>query len=165
MKGLRFSHAPAKQLLWLLLWRHMGLSKNKKIGIDDGCGGMKNRPAFKTAQYVGIDNDYSRLADGKKAYPGVLAIMADISKIPVTSCDFALCVQVLLRKHPQLNAANIIVQLAESIRRGGAMIFNISGPKNLSQVGVIDRIARYSFRSVAKIEYGRLLKQVSDIIL
>ena len=114
---------------------------------------MKNRPMFRTNRYVGIDINGDSLVAGRRNYPDALPMVADISNLSIKSCDFALCVQVLLRHNPA-NAATIVVRLTNLINPGGSLIFTISGPAHLSRSETIDAIVGYSFKSVKKVEYG-----------
>lgn len=153
---LRYSGKPSKQLLWLFLARDMPASKDHGLGVDVGCGPMRNRPFFATRDYVGLDLSAERLASGRRRYPGALAVAGRAERDCGLRGDVVLCVQMFVNKHfaveDTLAAARNLVDMTRS---GGMLIFNIS-KRNFAYEDEIDSLLSRSFADVRKVKYGAL---------
>ena len=153
---LRYSGKPSKQLLWLFLARDMPSTRRYRVGVDVGCGPMRNRPYFETAGYVGLDLAAERLAAGRRRYPGTLAVAGRAECDCGLRGDVVLCVQMFVNKHfavaDTLDAARNLVAMTKP---GGMLVFNISR-RNFEYENAIDDLLARSFGEVKKVKYGAL---------
>lgn len=155
-RRLRLSLKPAKQLLWLFLWRDMRLSRGLEIGVDAGCGRMENKPLFQTARYIGIDVDQERLAEAKRQHPDTEIIHAPIEDVRDVRGDMVLCVQVMHNRYFSVeNTVAAVRALIAMVRPNGALIFNFGRP-SFPYEAEIDRLVGPTFASVKKRKYGAL---------
>jgi len=156
MLRLRLSLKPAKQLLWLFLWRDMRVSKGKEIGIDAGCGRMENKHLFQTDRYVGIDVDTDRLAKAHRQHPDAQVINGPIEDVRDVSGDMVLCVQVMHNRFFKVeNTLYAVAALVKMVRPNGALIFNFGRPSFPFEADV-DAILSPAFAHVKKRKYGAL---------
>jgi SAM-dependent methyltransferase len=155
-RGLRLSLKPAKQLLWLFLWRDMWFSKGMEIGIDAGCGRMENKPLFQTSRYVGIDVDKDRLSEAHRRNPDAEVINAPIEDVGDLKGDMVLCVQVMHNRFFKVeNTLPAVSALVQMVRPNGALIFNFGRP-SFPYESQIDGLLAPAFSSVKKRKYGAL---------
>jgi SAM-dependent methyltransferase len=155
-RGLRLSLKPAKQLLWLFLWRDMRFSKGMEIGIDAGCGRMENKPLFQTSRYVGIDVDKDRLSEAHRRNPDAEVINAPIEDVGDLKGDMVLCVQVMHNRFFKVeNTLPAVSALVQMVRPNGALIFNFGRP-SFPYESQIDGLLAPAFSSVKKRKYGAL---------
>ena len=155
-RRLRLSLKPAKQLLWLFLWRDMRLSKGMEIGIDAGCGHMENKHLFRTDRYVGIDVDTDRLAEAHRQHPDAQVINGPIEDVGEVSGDMVLCVQVMHNRYFKVeNTLAAVNALVNMVRPNGALIFNFGRPSFPYEADA-DTILAAAFASVKKRKYGAL---------
>jgi len=153
-RRLRLSLKPAKQLLWLFLWRDMRLSKGMEIGIDAGCGRMENKHLFQTGRYVGIDVDTDRLAKAHRQHPDAQVINSPIENAGNVSGDMVLCVQVMHNRFFQVeNTLAAVSALVNMVRPNGALIFNFGRPSFPFESDV-DALLATAFAQVKKRKYG-----------
>jgi trans-aconitate methyltransferase len=153
-RGLRLSLKPAKQLLWLFLWRDMRLSQGMEIGIDAGCGRMENKYLFQTERYVGIDVDTDRLAEAHRQHPDAQVINSPIEDAGDVSGDMVLCVQVMHNRFFKVeNTLAAVSALVNMVRPNGALIFNFGRPSFRFEAEV-DAILAPAFAQVKKRKYG-----------
>jgi trans-aconitate methyltransferase len=153
---LRLSLKPAKQLLWLFLWRDMRLSKGMEIGIDAGCGRMENKHLFHTDRYVGIDVDTERLAEAHRQHPDAQVINSPIEDVGDVSGDMVLCVQVMHNRYFKVeNTLDAVNALVKMVHPNGALIFNFGRPSFPYEADT-DAILASAFASVKKRKYGAL---------
>jgi SAM-dependent methyltransferase len=155
-RGLRLSLKPAKQLLWLFLWRDMRFSKGMEIGIDAGCGRMENKSLFQTSRYVGIDVDKDRLSEAHRRNPDAEVINAPIEDVGDLKGDMVLCVQVMHNRFFKVeNTLPAVSALVQMVRPNGALIFNFGRP-SFPYESQIDGLLAPAFSSVKKRKYGAL---------
>lgn len=153
---LRYSGKPSKQLLWLFLARDMRRSRGFGVGIDVGCGPMRNRPYFATEDYIGVDLSPDRLAAGRKRYPGSLAVAGRAEQNCGLAGDVVLCVQMFVNKHFAVeDTLAAAANLAAMTRQGGMLVFNIS-KRNFAYEAEIDALLNEKFAIVDKVKYGAL---------
>ncbi len=156
IRRLRLSLKPAKQLLWLFLWRDMRRSRGMEIGIDAGCGRMENKPLFQTARYIGIDVDQERLAEAKRQNPDAEIIHAPIEEVRDVVGDLVLCVQVMHNRYFQVeNTVAAVRALIAMVRPHGVLIFNFGRP-SFPYEDQVDGLLRPAFATVSKRKYGAL---------
>ena len=156
IRGLRLSLKPAKQLLWLFLWRDMRHSRGMESGIDAGCGRMENKHLFQTARYIGIDVDQDRLAEAKRQNPDAEIICAPIEEVRGVMGDMVLCVQVMHNRFFKVeNTVDAVTAMVNMVRPNGALIFNFGRPSFLYEAEV-DEVLAPAFVSVKKRKYGAL---------
>jgi hypothetical protein len=155
-RPLRLSLKPAKQLLWLFLWRDMAVSKGMEIGIDAGCGRMENKPLFQTTRYLGIDVDKERLAEAHRRNPDSEVINGPIEDVGDLKGDMVLCVQVMHNRFFKVeNTVDAVTAMVNMVRPNGALIFNFGRPSFLYEAEV-DEVLAPAFVSVKKRKYGAL---------
>jgi trans-aconitate methyltransferase len=156
IRGLRLSLKPAKQLLWLFLWRDMRHSRGMESGIDAGCGRMENKHLFQTARYIGIDVDQDRLAEAKRQNPDAEIICAPIEEVRGVMGDMVLCVQVMHNRYFQVdNTVAAVRALIAMVRPQGVLIFNFGRPSSPYE-DEVDGLLRLAFATVSKRKYGAL---------
>ena len=154
IRGLRLSLKPAKQLLWLFLWRDMRHSRGMESGIDAGCGRMENKHLFQTARYIGIDVDQDRLAEAKRQNPDAEIICAPIEEVRGVMGDMVLCVQVMHNRYFQVdNTVAAVRALSAMVRPQGVLIFNFGRPSSPYE-DEVDGLLRLAFATVSKRKYG-----------
>ncbi len=154
--SFRYSEKPAKQLLWYFLMRDMGLSEDREIGIDAGCGHMENKRWFRTKRYIGIDVDRERLAAAQAKHPDAETICAKLEETSDVTGDFVLCVQVMNNRY--FDVADTIAgteALIRMVRPGGVLIFNIS-KRAFSFEEDIFALLKRSFDTIKIERYGAL---------
>jgi hypothetical protein len=155
-RRLRLSLKPAKQLLWLFLWRDMRQSKGMEIGIDAGCGRMENKHLFQTKRYVGIDVDAERLAEAHREHSDAQVINGPIEDAGDVVGDMVLCVQVMHNRFFKVeNTLAAVTSLVKMVRPNGALIFNFGRP-SFPYEAQVDALLAPAFRSVKKRKYGAL---------
>ena len=155
-RRLRLSLKPAKQLLWLFLWRDMRVSRGMEIGIDAGCGRMENKRLFQTSRYVGIDVDKDRLAAAQLRHPDAKVINAPIEDVGDLKGDMVLCVQVMHNRFFRVeNTLAVVNALVQMVRPNGALIFNFGRP-SFPYERQVDGLLATAFTSVKKRKYGAL---------
>lgn len=153
---LRYSGKPSKQLLWLFLARDMPASRGRELGIDVGCGPMRNRPFFETRRYLGYDIDVGRLVAGRRRFPGALAVAGRAEQDCGLRADVVLCVQMFVNYQFAIEDTPAAVRnLIGMTRPGGLLIFNIS-KRNFAYEGEIDTMLADAFGRVDKVRYGAL---------
>ncbi len=155
-RRLRLSLKPAKQLLWLFLWRDMRVSRGMEIGIDAGCGRMENKRLFQTSRYVGIDVDKDRLAAAQLRHPDAKVINAPIEDVGDLKGDMVLCVQVMHNRFFRVeNTLAVVNALVQMVRPNGALIFNFGRP-SFPYERQVDGLLAAAFTWVKKRKYGAL---------
>jgi hypothetical protein len=155
-RRLRLSLKPAKQLLWLFLWRDMRQSKGMEIGIDAGCGRMENKHLFQTKRYVGIDVDAERLAEAHREHSDAQVINGPIEDAGDVVGDMVLCVQVMHNRFFKVeNTLAAVAALVKMVRPNGALIFNFGRP-SFPYEAQVDALLAPAFASVTKRKYGAL---------
>lgn len=131
-------------------------SRGHAVGVDVGCGPMRNRPYFETADYIGMDLAPERLAAGRRRFPGSLGVAGRAETDCGLRGDVVLCVQMFVNKQfavaDTLAAARNLVAMT---RPGGLLIFNLS-KRNFAYEGAIDQLLEESFGEVEKVKYGAL---------
>ena len=95
---LRFSRRPSKQFLWFLFLRDIKAFKEKRLGIDVGCGDMTNKRFFRTKTYLGIDCDEERLRLAKLRYPDAETFQGQVEEVHDIQGDVVVCLQVFNNK-------------------------------------------------------------------
>ena len=152
----RLSKKPAKQLLYLFLWRDLRLTRGCELGIDAGCGDMQNKPGFESQRYLGIDLDAERLAAAQARHPDAETHCAALPEVAGIMGDFVLCVQVMNNRFFALdNTIAACRALVAMVRPGGVLVFNIS-KRAFAFETEIDELLANSFGDVHKAKYGAL---------
>jgi trans-aconitate methyltransferase len=152
----RLSKKPAKQLLYLFLWRDLRLTRGCELGIDAGCGDMQNKPGFESQRYLGIDLDAERLAAAQARHPDAETHCAALPEVAGITGDFVLCVQVMNNRFFAVEQTVAAVHaLVAMVRPGGVLVFNIS-KRAFPYQAEIDALLGESFGDVHKAEYGAL---------
>ena len=152
----RLSKKPAKQLLYLFLWRDLRLTRGLEVGIDAGCGDMQNKPWFASRRYLGVDIDADRLAAAQARHPDAETHCSALEEVSGIEGDFVLCVQVMSNRffavEKTVAASRALVAM---VRPGGTLVFNIS-KRAFAFEAEIDALLAASFADVHKARYGAL---------
>lgn len=67
------------------------------LGVDLGAGKLRNRPAFKTQRYVGVDANERDLRQGQELYPEAEIVVSSLEDYDMPrDIDLAVCFLVLM---------------------------------------------------------------------
>ncbi|HJP21510.1 MAG TPA: methyltransferase domain-containing protein [Alphaproteobacteria bacterium] len=152
----RLSKKPAKQLLYLFLWRDLRLTRGLALGVDAGCGDMQNKPWFASQRYLGIDLDAERLAAAQARHPDSEILCLALQDVANIEGDFVLCIQVMNNRFFAVDDTMAACRaLVAMVRPGGELVFNLS-KRALAFEAEIDALLADNFSDVHKAKSGTL---------
>jgi SAM-dependent methyltransferase len=151
----RIRRHASNQLMMLWLRRDLRSLSGRDTAVDVGCGRFINRPAFKTRQYVGVDNMPSFIEHGRKIYPDARGHVGSVLTPIPEQGEVVVCTLVLNNKRfPHERTVEAVRNLVAAVRPGGDLLFTL-GQVNAAYESAVDDILARSFDKVEKRVYGR----------